>query len=192
MSTSHPVLRRLVAACVVSLALTACEKDGSSGPPEGAAQPASGGHAALSQPEIFGVALALNAGEVEQATAVQGRLRDASAQRFAEQMTRDHSAAIEQLNALSSELAILPADSSLRHELVSESQEVLRRLHAASPGDVDEEYLASQVAMHRRALDVYDNHLIPTAEQDRLRRLLTTQRGHIEAHLQQAEQLQSK
>jgi putative membrane protein len=194
MSTS-PVFPRLVAACAVALALTACQKDGSSSRPEGeegAARPENREGASLTTPEIFGVARAINEAEVEQATAVQGRLRNPAATRFAEQMIRDHGAAIEQLSALSSELAIAPADSDLRQKLVREAQDIMQRLSNASPTDLDQEYLDSQVTMHRRALEVLDDELIPAAEEQRLRQQLTTMRGHVAAHLSQAEQLQSK
>lgn len=196
MSTSHPNVQRLLAACGVVLALTACASDESErreSPQAGQqGQQRAGDAAFLSAPQIVGVARAINEGEVELATAVQARLTDPGARRFAEMMIREHGAANERLSALSRELALAPEDSALRQELVRESQQVTRRLNAAPAGDVDEEYLESQVEQHHRALDVIDNRLLSAAREERLRQELTAMRGLVAAHLTEAEQLRSK
>jgi len=190
MSTSQRLLPRLLAACSVALALTACQSDESDRPAQGRSDAPDA--AVLTTPQAIGVARAINEAEVEQATAVQGRLTDPAARRFAEQMIRDHNAALERLSTLTNELTLAPEDSELRQDLVREAQEVMQRLNAAGPGDVDQEYLDSQVVMHQRALDVIDDRVLPVVTDERLRRDLTEMRGHVAAHLEQAKQLSSK
>lgn len=194
MSTSLRLIQRLLAACSLALALTACQNDESRPGGETAEdrRQGAGEAASLTTPTIIGVATAINEAEVEQATAVQARLTDPSTRRFAEQMIRDHGAAVERLSTLSTQLAVAPEDSDLRQELVRESQEIIQRLHGAEAGEVDREYMASQVVMHRRALEVIDERLLPAVQDERLRQELTSMRGHVAAHLVQAEQLGAK
>lgn len=147
----------------------------------------SSGQGALDDAAVLGVARVLNRGEVDQAQAVQGRLTEAAAKDFAAMMIKDHGAALEKVAALEKELGVTATESPTKEKVEREGNAVLERLKAVN-ADLDRTYLVSQVTMHRSALKVLDEELIPSAKADKLRTALTEMRGHVARHLEVAEE----
>lgn len=144
----------------------------------------------LSVAEALGVARAINAGEVDQARAVQARLDDEDAAAFARVMIREHAATLDQLSRVARELGVEPAGSELKSELEARSRRLIGRLREADDDEVSGEYIASQVQMHREALELIDDELMPAAQDEpRLRDAFVEMRALVAAHLRRAEQL---
>jgi putative membrane protein len=164
----------------ILLAAASCEEDAGSGTTAGGA---------MSEPQIAGVMLEVNQGEIAAAELARLRSMDPQVQSFASRMMAEHSAGNERLRALALTLNMDPADSGMRRQLSGDVDDDLDRLWAADRASFDKLYLQNQVDMHAEVQSLLDQTLIPSAQAPALKADLQATRSTVAVHWQEARDL---
>lgn len=136
--------------------------------------------------QVLQVLLTLNSGEIALANEALLRLRTAQTRDFAMEMREAHARANLKLRSVLDEngMDLKQSDVSIRlRESTLEELDVLRETNAV---EVDKQFIALQVRMHRRALELIDEMLLPIAEHDDVHALVSAARTEIEHHLELA------
>lgn len=169
---------RALVACVAALALCGCPED--DGTRRGA------GDGELTPGQVIGAARAINVGEIDQASAVQGRLTDSDLSTFVDRIILDHRAALQSLEQVSTQMAIVGEESELTRELQESAQDTLDDLATKQGDELQSDFLAAQLDAHQRALETIDDQLMPSTADPTLQQYLAELRGLISAHLEMA------
>lgn len=138
----------------------------------------------LSESQLVGVVSAINRGEIMHAeTALQ--LTDSRAVRaYAQRMIDEHGASERRLDAILPEIGVERGESELAQQLETRGLMLNENLKNLAAGqDPDPSYIDIQIIMHRQALAVLDEQLIPRAERAEIRSFLQETRGAVQAHL---------
>lgn len=146
--------------------------------------------APLTDEQILMVSDLANTSEVDQARVAQGKAKDAKVRKFAAMMVTHHSEAKQKQKKLVGKLKLTPAESPLATELTTDSSTMLATLKSTPAPDFDTAYIDAQVQGHTKVLDALTTRLIPSAQNAELKALLEELRPRIEAHLQEAKDLQ--
>jgi putative membrane protein len=166
-------------------------KGGSSGSggTTGTAGAAEGGSAAveLEDGEILQVVLSANSGEIDQGEVATDMAQDAAVLDFAETMVTEHTAALDDGEALASDAGIEPTASTLSADLEAESQSIVTMLQSTPEADFDLAYMQAQVTVHQEVLDLLNETLIPQAQDPDLSAYLEDVKTHVEEHLENAQ-----
>lgn len=143
----------------------------------------------LTAGQVLGVARAINMGEIDQATAVQGRVSDPNVSAMIERIVQDHRAALQQLDQVSVQMGLVAEDSELSRELTNDAQQTTGELAEKQGDDLTKDFIDAQVEQHDKALSTIDDKLLPAATDPTLQQYLTDLRGTIAAHLEMARQM---
>jgi putative membrane protein len=144
----------------------------------------------LQDPQIAAVTQAAHQAEVEQAKIAQKKAKHARVKKFAAKMIKDHGAAQKKQDKLVKKLSLTVGDSPALAELTSSNQSALEKLETTNAGpDFDMAYMNAQVEAHQKVLDMIDKQLLPNAQNEELKTLLTEIRPVIEAHLTEAREI---
>lgn len=140
----------------------------------------------LSDAQIADVVSSANQGEIEQAKQAQGKAKNARVKKFAAMMIQHHGDAQKKLAGVSKKLMLSSSASALQSEVRSSGASVLDKLKTMNGTDFDIAYMDAQVTQHEAMLAALDKTLIPRAETDEMRTLLSEIRPVIEKHLTEA------
>jgi predicted outer membrane protein len=103
---------------------------------------------------------------------------------------KDHGQAKKDGAKLATELKLTPVENSTSGTLREESTMLISRLKDEQ-ANFDHAYISAQVEGHRKVLDLFDKRLIPSARDPKVLAMLQTNRPKIEAHLNEALEIQS-
>lgn len=142
--------------------------------------------------DIAGVVATANQGEIEQGNAAAARAATAEVRSFAQMMVADHTAALQNGQAVFSAAGITPGENDTTRILRDNSRLTVTNLATYSGTAYDRTYMQSQVDLHQWLLNALDTALIPSARTAELRTLLTTQRASVAAHLEQARAIRGR
>jgi len=145
----------------------------------------------LTDEQILAVADAANSGEIDMAKVAQKKAKNAKVKKFAGMMVSDHNSAKGKVTKLTAKLKLKPADNTLASTLKCDSTSTIEKLNAATGADFDKAYMDSQVDGHKKVLDAMDTQLIPNAKNEELKKLLDELRPKFEAHLKEAQEIQT-
>ncbi len=146
----------------------------------------------LSDAEIVVVAKAANDGEIEHAKLAKTKAKDKKVKDFAAMMSKDHTAANKRHAALIKKAKIEPKDSDLSKRLTDDAAAKAETLKAAEKGAAfDKAYIDSQVEIHTTVLGAIDTQLLPGVQNPDLKTELEAVRAAVEAHLNQAKEIQA-
>jgi predicted outer membrane protein len=145
----------------------------------------------LNQNQAIGLLMEANSGEIAEAQVAQARGQSAVVRAFAARMLADHQAANNQLTADIVGAGVIPADSSERQSLHSQTENQVQSLWSASQGEFDRKYISSQVNAHQNVLSMIDNKILPALTNTTLRNDVTNQRAAVLQHLQLAQSIQA-
>lgn len=173
----HRAPAGVLVACMAALALCGCPDDTRRGTGEGDD---------LTPGQVIGAARAINVGEVEQATAVQGRVADPELSTMVDRIVQDHRAALQSLEQVSTQLGLVGEESDLSRELQEDLQERTGDLTGKQGDDLTDDFLEAQIEGHEKALEVIDDTLMPATSEPTLQQYLTELRGLVAAHLEMA------
>jgi putative membrane protein len=139
----------------------------------------------VSSPDITAIMFAANQGEVDQANAALPKLSSSDVRDFAQMMIRDHSDALTNLRNITSVNHIIQHEGAFDAiQLRNESKQLVTNYNT-SAGSIDRSYMADQVRVHEKVLNMLDTMLIPSSRGDLLN-LLQAQRAAVAAHLDRA------
>jgi predicted outer membrane protein len=148
-----------------------------------------GGALALTDPQIAGIALTANMGEVAQAQLAGGKSTSSPVLNFATMMITDHSAAITRLQMVQASQGILTADSPERQMITNMNNQTYNTLFTESGATFDKTYAMAQVTAHQTFLNLLDQSLIPDAQNAALKAELQMERTAVNSHLMMAQML---
>ena len=111
---------------------------------------------------------------------------------FGKMMVTDHTGVNKQAVALAKKLGVKPEDNPTSQSLKKGGEENVKHLKTLKGAEFDKAYIEHEVAYHQQVLDAIDKVLVPNAKNEELKALIVKVRPAIEAHLQHAQQLQSK
>ncbi|WP_411832067.1 DUF4142 domain-containing protein [Pseudoxanthomonas mexicana] len=156
------------------------------GPPEDAVTPVAGESVAASEAErgALGVLNAINEHEIATAEQALARTLPDDVAAYARRMIDEHSRNRDQTARFNPDAAA-PAAIAQRDKAAAAREQ----LGASADAGYTRAYVEAMVRDHTEALAALDNDLIPAAESDAVREHLTTTRGHVAAHLEQAQAL---
>ncbi len=146
----------------------------------------------LGDPEIAHVAVTANTIDIEAGEVAKTKAANAEVKAFAQTMISDHTSVNQQAAALAQKLGVTPADNAVSQQLKTEADAAKADLATKSGAEFDRAYIAREVAYHQGVLDALDQTLIPGTQNAELKAFLEKVRPAIAAHLQMAQQLQTK
>jgi putative membrane protein len=161
--------------------------EGGAGGLGGAGGEGGGVTAQLTDAQIIRVAELANAGEVTEGNIALDRAQSNQVQDFAQMMVTDHTEGRTQLQTFATDNSITPQASEIATTLQNEADAQVEQLNNASDQDFDATYMDIQVAAHTEVLMLFDEQLIPSADDPDLKALLTAQRNVVADHLDDAQ-----
>ena len=161
--------------------VTGATADATSTATDGAAQAAG-----MPEPAALGVLNAINAHEIAAGEQALGKGVKGEVAAFARMMIDQHTEHREKTQALNPDAS---AQDAMTQQRKGEAE--LAALDAKSGDEYARAYVDAMVKGHTEALDALDTRLIPAATSEPVRQHLTATRGHVAAHLEQAQRLAS-
>jgi putative membrane protein len=143
----------------------------------------------LTDAQIAAVTTAANAGEIQLGNLALNRARLPEVRAFAQEMIDMHGAAQARSTALLQTLNIVPVMSNLSTQLEQDAQQVATMLQNTSDAGFDLAYVQSQVDIHTRVLEIFDQVLLTSVAEPALKTDLTLARADVQRHLMQAQML---
>lgn len=144
----------------------------------------------LSDPEVAHVAVVANQIDIAYAAIAKEKSKDADVLKFAETMTNDHNAVINQASALVKKLNVTPKENSVSQKLLADAEQTKKTLRSKSGKEFNKAYIDNEVAYHKAVIGAVEGLLIPEAENAELKALLQNVVPALKTHLEHAEMVQ--
>ena len=150
------------------------------------------GYAKLTDPEIASVAVMANQVDIDYADLAKKKSKDAEILKFAETMSTDHKAVIDQAVALVTKLNVTPKDNMISKMLQDGAKLTKKFLDGKSGRAFDQAYIDNEVVYHKSVIALLESRLIPEASNSELKDLLQNLLPAFKSHLGHAEMIQKK
>jgi putative membrane protein len=144
----------------------------------------------LSDAEVASVAVVANQIDIAYAQVAKEKSKNGEVLKFAETMTNDHKAVIEQAGALVKKLGVTPQDNDVSKKLLADAEKTKKDLRAKSEKDFNKAYIDNEVAYHKAVIAAVEGLLIPETENAELKTLLQNVVPALKTHLAHAEMVQ--
>lgn len=144
----------------------------------------------LSDAEVAHVAVVANQIDISYAELAKEKSQDAEILKFAETMTNDHNAVINQASALVKKLSVTPKENAVSQKLLADADQTKKTLKTKSGKAFNKAYIDNEVAYHKAVISAVEGLLIPEAENAELKALLQNVVPALKTHLQHAEMVQ--
>jgi putative membrane protein len=144
-----------------------------------------------SDPQIAGIVVTANQIDVDAGKLAKTKSKNKEVKDFAQQMITDHTAVNKQAAALAKKLGVKPEPSDTSKALKKGASQNMANLKKLKDGAFDKAYIDHEVAYHQQVLDAIDKVLIPDAQNQELKDLITKVRPAIQAHLEHAQHVQA-
>jgi putative membrane protein len=144
----------------------------------------------LSDAEVASVAVVANQIDIAYADIAKEKSKNAEVLKFAETMTNDHKAVLEQAGALVKKLGVTPQDNDVSKKLSADAEKTKKELRSKSAKDFDKAYIDNEVAYHKAVIAAVEGLLIPETENAELKSLLQNVLPALRTHLAHAEMVQ--
>jgi putative membrane protein len=144
----------------------------------------------LSDPEVAHAAVVANKNDIGFAEIAKEKSKNADILKFAETMTNDHNAVINQAVALATKLGVTPMDNAVSKQLNADAETTKKMLRSKSSKDFDKAYIDNEVGYHKAVISAVEGLLIPEAENKELKELLQAVVPALKTHLAHAEMVQ--
>jgi len=144
----------------------------------------------LSDPEIASVAVTANQIDINYAKIAKERSKNADVLKFAQTMSDDHAAVINQAVALVTKLKVTPKDNAVSKKLSADAEKTKKKLRSISAKAFDKAYIDNEVAYHKAVIGAVEGMLIPQSQNAELKKLLQDVVPTLKAHLAHAEMVQ--
>jgi predicted outer membrane protein len=147
--------------------------------------------AASMDAEIAAFVSIIDSNEIEAASDAEKKGSDTRVRDFARMLHTEHGRNLAEGMALAAKMNVTPLQTDRVDMQQRESAGNLARIVAMKGASFDRAWVDLMVSEHSKALSLIDTQLLPSVSAPALRDHLTTTRGHVAAHLEQARQLQS-
>ncbi|GAC1421548.1 MAG: DUF4142 domain-containing protein [Burkholderiaceae bacterium] len=150
-----------------------------------------GAGATPSDPQIAGIVMAADTGEIDAGKMAESKSKNAKVKDFAKNMIKEHTDVNQQVAALAKKTSMSPAESETSKMLKDDAAKNAATLKAANGTEFDKAYIDSQVRDHEKVLQSIDMILLPAAKDADLKALLQKVRPSVATHLEHAKTLQA-
>jgi putative membrane protein len=161
------------------------------GIPEGVIVDPVGPRVIVPDSPIAAITQAANLGEILQSRLALTRASDPAVLSFAQMMIEHHTQLIAQQEALLAALGAAPLENTTSRMLTANNALQMAQLMPLSGPEFDLAYMNAQIEAHRIVLNMVDTQLLPSAQDPRVRDMLSGARPVIAEHLAEAESIQS-
>ena len=144
-----------------------------------------------SDPQIAHIVVTANQIDIDAGKLAKSHSKNKEVQAFAQRMITDHGAVNKQAVALAKKLGVKPEDNDTSKALKKGASENVANLKKLKDGQFDKAYIDHEVAYHQQVLDAVDKVLIPSAQNQELKDLITKVRPAFVAHLEHAKHVQA-
>ena len=144
-----------------------------------------------SDPQIAHIVVTANQIDNDAGKLAKSHSKNKEVQAFAQRMITDHGAVNKQAVALAKKLGVKPEDNDTSKALKKGASENVANLKKLKDGQFDKAYIDHEVAYHQQVLDAVDKVLIPSAQNQELKNLITKVRPAFVAHLEHAKHVQA-
>lgn len=145
--------------------------------------------AALSDGQVLAALITVHENELAAARIAEARSSNEAVREFASRMLAEHTAAIDSLRQLASELHVERAQSTASQQIARDGRATAARITSAPPETFEATYVNTMVEGHEHVLTLIDDTLLPAASQARLRTEIGNQRTAVTSHLEHARML---
>jgi len=146
---------------------------------------------ALSDAEILGVIQAVNQAEIDSGNMAGNTSSNSDVKSFARLMLKEHYKAYAALKDLSVRQKITPQNNWLSDKVKADEEKHLESLDRQQGILFDLDYASHEVEFHEKMLRLWDEKLIPQAQNEELKRLLADVRSAVVRHLEEAKKLKA-
>ncbi|WP_162426700.1 DUF4142 domain-containing protein [Pontibacter pudoricolor] len=146
----------------------------------------------LSDAEVAHTAVTANQIDIDYAKIAKERSKNTEVLKFAETMTNDHKAVIEQAVALVTKLGVTPQDNAVSKNLLADAEKTSKMLRTKSGKTFDKAYIDNEVAYHKAVIASVEGLLIPESENAELKAFLQNVVPALKAHLEHAQMVQKQ
>ena len=146
---------------------------------------------ALSDAEILGVIQAVNQAEIDSGNMADTTSSNSDVKSFARLMLKEHYKAYAALKDLSDTQKITPQNNWLSDKVKADEEKHLESLDRQQGILFDLDYASHEVEFHEKMLRLWDEKLIPQAQNEELKLLLTDVRSAVLRHLEEAKKLKA-
>jgi putative membrane protein len=141
--------------------------------------------------QIAHIVVTANQIDIDAGKLAKSHSKNKEVQAFAQRMITDHGAVNKQAVALAKKLGVKPEDNDTSKALKKGASENVANLKKLKDGQFDKAYIDHEVAYHQQVLDAVDKVLIPSAQNQELKDLITKVRPAFVAHLEHAKHVQA-
>jgi len=146
----------------------------------------------LTDPEVASVAVTANQIDIDNATLAKQKSKNQDVLKFAETMSNDHKAVIDQAVALVKKLNVTPKENAVGTKMQSDAESTRKTLSTKSGKEFDKAYIDNEVAYHKAVIDAVQTVLIPQAQNNELKQLLQNILPALRTHLEHAQMVQKE
>jgi putative membrane protein len=146
---------------------------------------------ALSDAEILGVIQAVNQAEIDSGNMADTTSSNSDVKSFARLMLKEHYKAYAALKDLSVRQNITPQNNWLSDKVKADEEKHLESLDRQQGILFDLDYASHEMEFHEKMLRLWDEKLIPQAQNEELKRLLADVRSAVVRHLEEAKKLKA-
>ncbi|HXH75662.1 MAG TPA: DUF4142 domain-containing protein [Bacteriovoracaceae bacterium] len=145
----------------------------------------------MTDPVIVQELINTNEGEISLAKLAITKATNPEVKSFAEAMLKEHTENNEQTRVLTKKLNIEPQNNLKTETRTISAEKDVAVLKMKKGKSFDKSYIDSQVKMHRKVLEELNQKMIPNAQNEELKAMLTKTAASVKEHLQHAQKLQT-
>jgi putative membrane protein len=145
-----------------------------------------------SDAEVLAFVMAMNDSEVQMAEMAKKKADNAEVKSYAAMMLQQHTQGMAKVRTLQTKTKLELKDNELTTNMKNDAGQNMSMLRDKEDKDFDRLYIDSQVRMHKDALDVLDNRVIPAISNGEVKSTVSEMRRQVAHHLAKAEQIQRK
>ena len=144
----------------------------------------------LSDPEVASVAVIANKIDIAYAKIAKEKSKNKAVLQFAQTMTNDHTAVINQAVALVKKLGVTPKENAVGKKMMADAEKTMASLRSKTGAAFDKAYIDNEVTYHKAVISAVQNLLIPESENAELKGFLKGIVPALQAHLSHAQMVQ--
>lgn len=147
--------------------------------------------AKLTDANIAAIVVGANNIDISAGKIALDRASDPQVREFAQRMVTDHQGVLDAAVELVTRLGVTPQNNDLVYTLSKQSTDHEARLKNLTGKEFDRVYIDHEVAYHEAVIGVVKTQLIPGAENQELRDMLTSVLPAFDAHLAHSKKVQA-
>jgi len=141
----------------------------------------------LTDADIAHIGVTANQIDINYAEVARKNSTNTEVVKFANLMSTDHKAVIDQAVALVTKLGVTPTDNEISKSLMKSADAKIKEMSKLKGDAFNKAYLENEVAYHQAVISTVKETLIPTAQNRELKDFLGALVAPLESHLEHAQ-----